>query len=54
MRIRIVMYGGIVTDVFVVAEQLDRPWLRLDEEFDYKIDQYPLEDLIENKKGESK
>jgi hypothetical protein len=48
------MYGGIVTDVYVVPDQADRPWLRLEDEFDYKIDQYPLEDLIEDKKGESK
>ena len=43
MRIRIVMYGGIVKDVYMIPD--GGPWLRLEDEFDYKIDQYPLEDL---------
>jgi hypothetical protein len=46
MRIRIVMYGGIVTEVYLTPDgNPGGPWLRLEDEFDYKIDRYPLEEL---------
>lgn len=55
MRIRIVMYGDIVTGVYMLGDfDPDQPWLRLEEEFDYKIDRYPIEDLIDQIKRKSK
>jgi hypothetical protein len=57
MRIRIVMYGGVVTDVYVRGDGPDGSWLRLEDEFDYKIEQYPLEALLDKVgqiKGKSK
>jgi hypothetical protein len=55
MRIRIVMYGGIVTGVYMLGDSdPNQPWLRLEEECDYKIDQYPLEDLVDRTKRKSK
>ena len=57
MRIRIVMYGGVVTDVYVRGDGPDGSWLRLEDEFGYKIEQYPLEALLDKvgqNKGKSK
>jgi hypothetical protein len=55
MRIRIVMYGDIVTGVYMLGDfDPNQPWLRLEEEFDYKIDRYPLSDLIDQIKRKSK
>jgi hypothetical protein len=54
MRIRIVMCGGVVTDVYARGDGPNASWLRLEDEFDYKIEQYPLKDLLEEKKGKSK
>ena len=53
MRIRIVMYGGIVKDVYMIPDgNPGGPWLRLEDEVDYKIDQYPLEDLLRQEEEE--
>jgi hypothetical protein len=57
MSIRIVMYGGVVTKVYIRGDGPSGAWLLLEEEFDYKIDQYPLEDLLDTvgqKNGKSK
>ena len=53
MRIRIVMYGEIVTEVYLIPDGKPwGPWIRLEEEFDYKIDRYPLEELLKPEEEE--
>jgi hypothetical protein len=49
------MYGGVVTGVYMLGDfDPSQPWLRLEEEVDYKIDQYPLEDLVDRTKRKSR
>jgi hypothetical protein len=47
------MYGGIVKGVYMIPDgNPGGSWLRLEDEFDYKIDQYPLDELLRQEKEE--